>query len=387
MKQETNNEMDLLLRRLGQRQDVFAPESQDHLDADELNAYAENALPAKTRARCTQHLAECSRCRELVVQLSASAGVVIAEPADKVLAPAGWTKFLASLFTPMVLRYAAPALGLIVVAVIGFVALRSNRPGEYVSQVQPAKSDSSRNVAEQVESASPPSGYTYDSIKPADVPVKKEIQTKNEPQLSPTPVPQATPADVTQSAPLAKAPVTKPESQPAAAAEPPAPTPAKLDVNDEKRQKNEDAAGKTAEVKVAPKEVKSQDYEFGAGKKGEEPATMRARAAKNKSVVTGTASAQGAAAPPSRRERDRDDEETAKDSVADTRSVAGRQFRKQGGVWIDTAYDQSKAVTTYHRDSESYRSLIADEPAIKTIADRLDGEIIVVWKGRTYRIQ
>jgi hypothetical protein len=31
--------------------------------------------------------------------------------------------------------------------------------------------------------------------------------------------------------------------------------------------------------------------------------------------------------------------------------------------------------------------LIADEPTIKTIADRLGGEIIVVWKGRAYRIQ
>jgi len=388
MKQETNNEMDLLLRRLGQRQDVFAPEPQDHLDADELNAYAENALPAKTRARYTQHLAECLRCREIVVQLSASAGVVIAEPADKLSAPAGWRKFLASLLTPMVLRYAAPAMGLIVVAVIGFVALRSNRPSEYVSQVQTARSDSSRNVAEQVESSSPQRGLAYESSKPADVPVNKEVQPKNEPQASPTPVPQATPADVTTSAPLAKAPVTKSESQPAAATEPPAPSPAKLDVNDEKRQKNEDVAGKpAAEVKVAPKEVTSQDFEFGVGKKGEEPATARARAAKNKSVVAGAATAQGAAAPPSRRERDRDDEETAKDSVSDTRSVAGRQFRKQEGVWIDTAYDKSRSVTTYHRDSESYRSLIADEPAIKTIADQLGGEIIVVWKGRTYRIR
>ena len=389
MKQETNNEMDLLLRRLGQRQDVFAPESQDHLDADELNAYAENVVPAKTRARYTQHLAECSRCRELVVQLSGSAGVVIAEPADKVSAPAGWRKFLASLFTPMVLRYGAPALGLIVVAVIGFVALRPNRPSEYVSQVQPAQADSSRNVAEQVESGSPQRGLMYDSVKPAEPTVNKEVQPKSEPQVSPTPVPQATTAEITHNAPLAKAPVTKQESQPAAAAEPAAPAPAKLDVNDEKRQKNEDAAGKPAEeVKVTPKEAATQNFEIEAAKKGEEPATMRARTAKNKSMVGGNVSAQGAAVPPSRRERsDRDDEETAKDSVADTRSVAGRQFRKQGGVWIDTAYDKSRAITTYHRDSESYRSLIADEPAIKTIADRLDGEIIVVWKGRTYRIQ
>jgi hypothetical protein len=90
MKQETNNEMDLLLRQWGQRQDVFAPDAEDHLDVDELSAYAENVLPVKTRARYTVHLAECSRCRELVVQLSASAGVVIAEQTDRVSVPLGW---------------------------------------------------------------------------------------------------------------------------------------------------------------------------------------------------------------------------------------------------------------------------------------------------------
>ena len=71
---------------------------------------------------------------------------------------------------------------------------------------------------------------------------------------------------------------------------------------------------------------------------------------------------------------------------ADIRTVAGRRFRKQDNVWIDTAYS-SQSVTRFTRDSESYRALVADEPAIKQIADQLDGEIIVVWKGRVYRIQ
>ncbi len=84
MKQETNNEIDLLLRRLGRRQDAPASDGDlrvdtDHLDADELSSYAENALPAAARARYTEHLAECTRCRELVVQLSSAAGVVVAE--------------------------------------------------------------------------------------------------------------------------------------------------------------------------------------------------------------------------------------------------------------------------------------------------------------------
>ena len=75
------------------------------------------------------------------------------------------------------------------------------------------------------------------------------------------------------------------------------------------------------------------------------------------------------------------------DSSANTRSVAGRRFQKKGGVWIDAAYDSSKDSVTLTRGSEQYRALVADEPAIKMIADELDGEILVVWKGHTYRIR
>ena len=404
MKQETNNEMDLLLRRLGRRQDVFPPAAGDHLDTDELSAYAENALPAKTRARYTEHLTECSRCRELVVRLSASAGVVIAEQTDKVSVPSGWRKFLAGLISSMVLRYAVPALGLIVVAAIGLVVLRREKPAEHVSQVQPDQTQSTQ-VAKQVEPGqSPKSGLmAYDDSKPAvsgvnaDAAVNKEAtkegQTKDS-ERSPAPVAQPTPAPadvVSQNAPAAKAPAPKPEAQPVTvASEPAPPARAKLDDISDKRQQNEEAVRKQeAEVKVAKSEDSKKNFEVDGEKgRGETatPSTARSRVAKNKSVVGDLSSAQGAAAPAGAR-RDREEARDEKDSSAEIRSVAGRRFRKHDGVWIDTAYDQSRAITTYHRDSESYRSLIADEPAIKTIADQLDGEIIVVWKGRTYRIQ
>ena len=68
MKQETNNEMDLLLRRLGRRPETSLSDGNgdvEHLDADELSAYAENVVPGGARARYTEHLAECTRCREL----------------------------------------------------------------------------------------------------------------------------------------------------------------------------------------------------------------------------------------------------------------------------------------------------------------------------------
>ena len=102
MKQETNNEMDLLLRRLGRRNDAAVPE--DHLDADELNAYAENALPAAAHARYTVHLAECSRCRSLVAQLSSSVGIVAATDSAAVTEPSGFRNVRC---TPMISPFSA----------------------------------------------------------------------------------------------------------------------------------------------------------------------------------------------------------------------------------------------------------------------------------------
>jgi hypothetical protein len=79
--------------------------------------------------------------------------------------------------------------------------------------------------------------------------------------------------------------------------------------------------------------------------------------------------------------RDSDDETDA------LRTVAGRRFRRQGNAWVDTGYDSSRATITLSRGSEQFRALIADEPAIQTIANQLSGEVIVVWKGRAYRIR
>jgi hypothetical protein len=77
-----------------------------------------------------------------------------------------------------------------------------------------------------------------------------------------------------------------------------------------------------------------------------------------------------------------------KDSSDDgeTRTVAGRTFRREGSAWVDTAYSSSRSTTNVSRGSEHYRSLIADEPGIRAIAEQLPGEVIVVWKGRAYRI-
>ena len=86
MKQDKNNEIDLLLRSLarGERREspldmgkLSAREDgvlSDHLDADELNSFAEGVVPAPARARYIAHLADCESCRGFVINLTQASG-------------------------------------------------------------------------------------------------------------------------------------------------------------------------------------------------------------------------------------------------------------------------------------------------------------------------
>src|SRR6185436_7214644 len=60
---------------------------------------------------------------------------------------------------------------------------------------------------------------------------------------------------------------------------------------------------------------------------------------------------------------------------SETRTVSGRRFRRQGNAWIDTAYESSRRIINVARDSEQFRALVADEPSIRTIAQKLSGVV------------
>ena len=391
MRQETNNEIDLLLRRLSQRQggsvsDADSHVDSDHLDADELNSYAENALPAPARIRYTEHLADCSQCRELVVQLSASVPVVAARETVTAPVPSGLRRFLASFFSPMVLRYAVPALGLIVVAAIGFVVFRSNQAPQDVAQA--VRPGAASPPASPVPSIDPhQSSGAFDSLTRTE----SQPPVANEPKVDGTadinaqinaqraaPQSAATPS-TSDTAKTDRAEVMK-EPAVANAAPPPTPKPAAtvdemtVEVQGQKptEQTSSTPTGHMAKQKAADA-VREQE------KKVEEfrdaPRPGRGEAASPETA--------GAAA----RVRRRDELMSKDEDDGQTRSASGRQFRRQNGVWVDTAYNAGSAVVNVARNSEQYRSLVADEPGIKTIADQLRGPIIVVWKGRTYRIR
>jgi hypothetical protein len=372
MKQETNNEMDLLLRRLSRGASNVGADG-NHLDADELSSYAENALPAVARARYTEHLAECASCRKLVAQLSSSVGAVSA--AAKVSAPSTLRKFLASLFSPMVLRYAVPALGLIVVAAIGLTVIWRERRATSLAQLREQEPRTMSTVpSEQAQSPSP-GALDERQEKAGAIAGKPETRAERSKETQPAPPPNAPPSVSVNGEVNQAAPTTKPE-QPPVANEPPAPKPTPA-IDETKKSVDTEAKQETRDrVASEPSKEKAYQDTKGEDRRSDEVAAVRAAPASAAAKTKGT----GSLAKLRRAdEKDKDD--------ADTRLVAGRRFRRERGVWIDTAYDSSRSTVSLTRGSEQYRGLVADEPAIKTIAEQLDGEIIVVWKGRAYHIR
>jgi len=381
MRQEPNNGIDLLLRQMGRRDESLLPELDgQHLDADELNSYVANALPAAARARYTRHLADCSSCRKIVATLSASEGVVAAKQPATVVAPSGLKSFLASLFSPMVLRYAVPALGVIIVAVIGIVVLRQERQGAFVAQVDETQT---KSMPDRPAALATPTAPSANEASPAI----NELRSSEAPGRI-----------TTDSAKDAPAPAPTAEAQPLVAGA--APPPAKVvpageaDQQKEAEKKKTETADENApprDARRADEAVKQEARKYDAmasapaavpGNKAPEPAGAKTESGAARGAGT------GAVANFSREEEDRSRqkllEKDAKDT--ETQTAGGRTFRKRGDVWIDTAYSY-QATTNVARGSEQYRALVADEPGIHTIAETLKSEFIVVWKGRAYRIR
>jgi hypothetical protein len=72
------------------------------------------------------------------------------------------------------------------------------------------------------------------------------------------------------------------------------------------------------------------------------------------------------------------------EEVPETRSVGGHKFRKQGNAWVDMKFKSSMAVTNVARGSEEFNALDSD---LRSIAEKLGGEVIVLRKGKAYRIR
>lgn len=408
-----------------------------HLDADELGAFAEGALPPSARLAAASHLADCDSCRGVVVGLARVAGtgaeakqqaVTATILPESVRTPA-WRALLASLFAPRVMRFAVPLLALSLVGVVSYIALRSNRGGALemakdtprqrgTLQSEPSAPagstasnanantaglvDQSANVAPREAPAtgvrpSESRGHGGAEARPAEAEagsVSEQPSTAAQPPPPPAAVAAEGPAELSKSAP---APVTtevdevarneskekaETRDKSARASEPVDETVS----NDAAVQRNRAAQSRMNQVQMpdggdARNQRRADNAAgiYGGGNAGTAAPPKASERAGSRSEAAGRSRAARQAG------KKADEDETARDD--DTRTAAGHRFRREGGAWVDVNYKSSMSSTGVRRGTEAFRALVADVPEVGRVAEVISGEVIVVVRGRAYRIR
>lgn len=353
-----------------------------------------------------------------------------------------WRERIGALFAPRAWRYAVPALALLLVGAVALLVLRREQPRD-VSVAQ------QRNTSEQTKPASSETHHApQDGSANAAAAVAGEAGTLSAPNSNAPPAKEELAANAREGEgqPRAGAGVMSDAAAPppppslsssagggttsapaavgAAADMPtPAPTPALVAESVTVAPEREEKAKVTERADELAKDVqKPGNYETnqpppprerisGPRRNNEQTRNMqrgsnadisRDGADKKEGSLATRAPAPPPAAARRAKQREADEDRQAlpsddsggskgmplpKSTAAETRTVAGRKFRRTGGAWVDTAYNSSQAVTIIRRNSEQYRALVADEPELRRIGDALGGEVTVVWKGRAYRIR
>jgi Putative zinc-finger len=415
-------QMDVLLRRHGaSARDAKNDIPAQHLDADEMSAFAEGVLSAAARARYVSHLADCDDCRKMVSQLAVAAGAVArVEPAGALPTKgSAWREKLAAIFRPPTLRYAAFAVVLVAASGIALVVIKQQRQQEHplVARNEPASERQVSAVKPYEDGAASPAPA---SNVPAEERAKTPPVTTSTPKLADQ---EAAKADESL-APLAKPmkqsteaeePAAKKEAQPSIAELKPtyAPPPPEETQQRESvtvkpggplQSRQQQALG--GQPATQSRKTESDKLgDFGRAQTGDTASNTRAKD-DNKKLAQNSPTVAGATDEKQKGPR-RDVDNTAvnrnanesRDGVVrtetagsatktgpdagETRSVGGRKFRRQGNGWVDAKFKSSMTLKSIARSSDEFSAL---DGGLRSIAQQLGGEVIVVWKGKAYQI-
>jgi hypothetical protein len=408
-----------------------------HLDADELAAFAENALPAAARTRYAAHLTDCDDCRRTATRLALASGVAVARDASETVATekvvaASWRERIAALLAPRAWRYAMPVVALLCVGVIALVVMRrvprdelqlarnhEEAHADRASTVSQAEHHAASEIAQQPAQPSTQtnsyganapvvssddsrraaaSGGGQPAAQPVGAVAKNEIGAVS--NSAPTAAAQQQRSDDFSPPPPASSaaasiPAATPAPQPPAPLLAATPTPAQ---EEERITITKEEPKPQKSIEMAEREQAQSKTKRGAGRRDSAEVSAPETRASNRTELRGRviehpeSGTSGAASNKDQRKSAPSDRAKESDSLSDkssneTRKVGGRKFRRESGAWIDTAYNSSQATVVVRRNSEQYRALVADEPEIARIANALGGEVVVVWKGRAYRIK
>ena len=392
MELEFDKEIDALMRKGGVA--VGGLPAGGHLDADEIAAFAENAMPERARALYMGHIADCDRCRGILSNLiafNAEAEPEKAAAAVPVSVPlAAETPWYRKLFLFPNLAYVMGGLVLVMGGLIGLSVFQGSLGGgsATVSQMDEseavrgpmaptepgfsANANRSANAANMMANAattansnaamaSAPTGSTNAGSSSA---ANTAAQNKGIDAAS---------APAPSSADLAMADAAKP-MQPTAA--PPPPAMMEAAPKDAEMAKEDDAKARSVANANEKKKVSARTAEK------REELTIDGRQAQN--VPRTQAGGVAKSTPGPTRDMQQNFPNRA-DNTYELKSqrVGGKDFQFRNGAWYDTDYKGQPTINV-RRGTDEFRKL---DSGIRTVAERLSGVVVVVSGAKAYRIQ
>ena len=384
MELEFDKEIDALLRRGGVA--VGNSPADGHLDADEMAAFAENAMPQRARALHLAHIANCDRCRKILsnliavnVQAEPEGGAAVVPALVPVTDAVPWYR---KLFLFPNLAYVMGGLVILFGGLIGISVFRSSTGGDAITQVTENESASGMSppAEPQFQASSNIANTTANTVANANsapfVPGSAANAASNaavgavsNPDRS---IASGETKTSTSDVTAAEAPAATP-MQPAAA--PPPPSIADEAAKDREFAKRDEKARVVAEESEKKKEV-------ALAQRKAENVTLDGRAVQN--LPRTQAGGVAKAAPGPTRDMQQSFPNRA-DNTNELRSrrVGGRDFQFRNGVWYDTEY-HGQETTNVRRGTDEYRKL---DSVTRSIAEKLSGVVVVVSSGKAYRIQ
>lgn len=384
MELDFDKEINALLRQAARSGEFVSTNEQNHLDADEISAFAENALPEKTRNVYIKHFAECDRCRKILsntillnneAEMETASSVVAAPISETLATKLPWYR---KMFLMPNLAYTMGGLVLVFSGMLGFIALRglNQKSSSDVSQIQanaPARS-SGPNASDD--------GLAYNSAATASNTNATANATSATANSS-----SNTAASTTNSAMsnTQAFPSDQPLIQPSVPAEPEKQDAAKPTDDVMLAEKNESKDAKKAELSDKNKDIDiARDDEVAK-------ATTAAPPPAPKSAPSQPSTTLRREEMPKAAQEDKKRSRAMSGATNGSRQIGGKTFNRVGGVWIDSAYNKTDSsnmilptTRTIRRGSSEYQKL---DKQVRIIAESLDGAVIIVWRDGAYRIQ
>ena len=390
MEVEFDKEIDALMRKGGLA--VGGSPADGHLDADEIAAFAENAMPERARALYLGHFADCDRCRRILsnlIVLNAEAEPEKAAAALPLSVPAATeTPWYRKLFLFPNLAYVMGGLVLVMGGLIGLSVFQGSLGGGSATVSQVSEGESMRGPMAPTEPGFAASANTASNlantmsntaVSAANSNAPAETQQQNAANAASIPAGNAArPAD--KAATAAPAPgdadvamTDAPAAKPMQAA-PPAPPPAMMEAapKDAAMAKEDDARARESAQENEKKKISARSA------KREEMSIDGQRAPRTQ------AGGLAKATPGPTRDMQQNFPNRADNTYEmNSRRVGGKDFQFRNGAWYDTAY-KGQQTTKVRRGTDEYRKL---DSGIRSIAESLTGVVVVVSGNKAYRIE